>query len=56
VERISFAYEATERNTPLREFFAELGISESAAAVRREDFFANCPRSFHAIEEVPDRV
>ena len=56
VERISFAYQATERNTPLREFFAEVGISESVAAVRREDFFANCPRSFHAIEEVPDRV
>jgi FkbH-like protein len=56
VERISFAFEATDRNAPLREFFAELGIQESVAVVRREEFFANCPRSFHAIEEVPARV
>jgi len=56
LERISFAFEATERNTPLREFFGELGILESVAALRREDFFANSPRSFHAIEEVPARV
>jgi FkbH-like protein len=55
LERISFAFEATERNTPLREFFAELGILESVA-LRREDFFANSPRSVHAIEEAPARV
>ena len=56
VEGISFAYAATDRNTPLREFFAELGISGPMAAVRRDDFFARSPRSYHVIEEAPARV
>ncbi len=56
VDRISFEFEATERNTPLREFFAELEIPESPAAVERSDFDARCPRIVPAMEEIPARV
>jgi FkbH-like protein len=56
VDRISFEFEATERNTPLREFFADLKIPESSATVARKDFDARCPQLPHVLEEVPAHV
>ena len=56
VDRISFEFEATERNTPLREFFADLKIPESPAILERKDFDARCPQLPHALEEVPAHV
>jgi FkbH-like protein len=49
VESISFEFEATERNTPLRQFLAEMGME--SASVSRADFDARCPRLSHSLEE-----
>jgi FkbH-like protein len=56
VERISLKFEITERNGPLREFLASLGISESAPEISRSDFQAGCPPLPHAREEITAHV
>jgi FkbH-like protein len=56
VDRIAFEFEATERNIPLQEFFAELGIPKSAPILTRKDFDSRCPSLPHALEEVPAHV
>jgi len=53
VDRISFEFEMTERNTPLREFFTELKVPLSAAILSRGDFDTRCPRLTHTLEELP---
>ena len=52
VTRISFAFEPTERNGPLREFFAALAVPQAEAAISRPDFDALCPRLPHRWEEL----
>ena len=56
VERISLDFEATERNGPLREFLASLGIRESAPEISREDFRSRCPPLPHTWEELASHV
>jgi FkbH-like protein len=56
VDRIAFEFETTERNTPFREFFADLKIPESAAILTRKDFDTRCPQLPHAFDEVPAHV
>lgn len=51
VDNISFEYQATERNGPLGEFFASLGIAAAEAGISRADFDARCPVLSHAIQE-----
>jgi FkbH-like protein len=51
VERISFQFEPTSRNTPLRQFFADMKIPESSPILSRADFGARCPQLSHALEE-----
>jgi FkbH-like protein len=50
LDKILFRFERTERNTPLQEFFASLGISDSAPEISRSQFEAYCPPLFHALE------
>ncbi|HLY17344.1 MAG TPA: HAD-IIIC family phosphatase [Bryobacteraceae bacterium] len=56
VRRISLEFEATERNGPLREFLASLGISESEPEISRADFHARCPLLPHTFEELTAHV
>jgi FkbH-like protein len=53
-EEIVFDYEATPRNGPLRDFFAELlgGPPTPALSVRKADVSAKAPALFHRIVEV----
>jgi FkbH-like protein len=50
LDKILFTFEKTERNTPLQEFFASLGISDSAPEISRSEFEARCPALSHALE------
>jgi FkbH-like protein len=40
LDKVLFHFEKTERNTPLQEFFASLGISDSAPQISRSQFEA----------------
>jgi predicted enzyme involved in methoxymalonyl-ACP biosynthesis len=51
VKAIRFGFESTERNGPVREFFAALGIAESGAAITRADFGERCPPLSHRVKE-----
>ncbi|MGE5486493.1 MAG: HAD-IIIC family phosphatase [bacterium] len=51
VNDILFEYQATERNGPLGEFFAGLGIGGTDPKLSRADFDARCPTLSHAIQE-----
>jgi hypothetical protein len=53
-DEIVFDYEATVRNGPLQEFFAQLlGVPpEIGLRLSRSRFFERTPRLFHRVEEV----
>ena len=53
-EEMVFDYEATPRNGPLQDFFAELlgGPLAPSVAVRKADFDAKAPALFHRLVEV----
>ena len=53
-DEIVFDYEATSRNGPIQDFFAELleGVPGPTLSVRRDCFNANAPVLFHRIVEV----
>jgi hypothetical protein len=50
LDKVLFHFEKTERNTPLREFFASLGIPDTAPEISRSQFEARCPPLSHALE------
>jgi len=50
LDKILFRFEKTERNTPLQEFFASLGISNAAPEISRSEFEARCPALSHRLE------
>ena len=43
LDKVLFHFEKTERNTPLQEFFASLGIPDTASEISRSQFEARCP-------------
>jgi hypothetical protein len=53
VEEIVFEYEATDRNGPLQDFFAQfLGVPPAPhLGVPRQGFFAKLPPLHHRVEE-----
>jgi len=53
-DEIVFAYEATPRNGPIQDFFAELleGMTEPPLSVRKDCFSSKAPALFHRIVEV----
>ena len=55
-DEIVFDYEATPRNRPVQDFFAELlgRATEPTLSVRKACFNAKAPALFHRIVEVPD--
>ncbi len=54
VDEIVFEYEATDRNGPLQDFFAELlgGPTRSPLSVRKDILSAKAPALFHRLVEV----
>jgi FkbH-like protein len=54
VDEIVFDYEATPRNGPIRDFFAELldGATAPSLSIRKDCFNAKAPALFHRIVEV----
>lgn len=56
VERISFRFETTARNSVLRQFFTDMNIPESSSVLLRAEFEARCPQLSHALEELATRV
>lgn len=53
LEEIEFAFEATERNQPLQEFFAALGILPGDARISRAGFEQRRGPLPHAVRELP---
>jgi hypothetical protein len=53
VDEIVFDYEATPRNGPIRDFFAELldGATAPSLSIRKASFNAKAPALFHRIVE-----
>ncbi len=51
VDSISFDYRVTDRNGPLREFLADMGIAETAPQITRAEFDTRCPVLSHTVQE-----
>lgn len=56
VETISLEFAATDRNGPMREFLASLGIVEDSLAISRSGFDSRCPRLSFTLEDLTAHV
>ena len=51
-EKVCFEFQPTERNGPVRTFFADFAINESAPELSRTTFEARCPQLSHSVKEL----